>query len=138
MVLMLISLQAEESNLRCYSSDQIPAIWEKAKPFIETALNQGSNYTLDEIYDGLCTKQMQLWMYDDAALVTSIQTDARNKFCLLVTLGGKRMVDWFQYLPIVEDWAKDQGAEEMRLYGRPGWKKLTGYKIDYCKMSKKL
>ena len=138
MVLMLNLVQQDSCNLRCYSSDQIPSVWETAKPFIEIALNQGSDYTLDDIYEGLCDKQMQLWMYDNAALVTSIQTDARNKFCLLVTLGGEHMSTWFQYLPIVEDWAKDQGAKEMRLYGRPGWKKLTGYNIDYCKMSKKL
>jgi len=138
MVLTLISQKQGACKLRCYSSEQIPAIWEKARPFIEMALNQGSDYTLDEIYEGLCTKQMQLWMPDGAALVTSIQTDAGNKFCLLVTLGGTRMSDWFQYLPIVESWAKDEGAEEMRLYGRIGWAKLTGYKVELAKMSKKL
>jgi len=138
MVLTLISLQQDAYKLRCYSSDQIPAIWDQARPFIKTALDHGSDYTLDDIYEGLCAKQMQLWMYDDAALVTSLQTDARNKFCLLVTLGGQRMSDWFQYLPIVEAWAKDQGAKEMRLYGRIGWAKLTGYEVQWTKMSKQL
>ena len=136
---MLNSVLQEECKLRCYSSDQIPAIWWKARPFVEIALNQGSNYTLEDIYEGLCSKQMQLWMWgDEGALVTAIQTKAGKMFCLLLTLGGTRMSDWIQYLPIVEAWAKDEGAEEMRLYGRPGWARITGYKIDYVKLVKKL
>lgn len=134
----LISSSPLPEECRCYSSDQIPFIWEKAKPFIEIALNRGSNYTLNDIYEGLCTKQMQLWMNDDFALVTSIQTDKRNKYCLLITLGGTRMSQWFQYLPIVESWAKDEGAEEMRIYGRRAWIKITGYDVDYIRLSKKL
>jgi len=137
-VLTLNLALQDACKLRCYSSDQIPAVWEKARPFIKSALDRGSNHTLAEIYEGLCSKQMQLWMYGNGALVTSIQTDKRNKYCLLLTLAGERMSEWFQYFPIVENWARDEGAVEMRLYGRPGWKKITGYKIDYCKMSKQL
>ena len=128
-----------EFKLRCYSSDEIPEIWPIARPLISKALDRGSNYTIDEVYKGLCTKTMQLWMWsDDAALVTTIQTKHGIKYCLLLALGGKDMSVWFQYLPLVEDWARDQGAEEVRVYGRPGWKRLTGYDIDYVRMSKKL
>ena len=81
---------------------------------------------------------MQLWTYGESALVTTIQTKGGKTYCLLLLLGGERMSEWFQYFPIVESWAKDEGAEEMRLYGRPGWKRLTGYDIEYCKMVKKL
>lgn len=138
MVWMLNLAQAAESSLRCYSADQIPAIWGKARPLIKMALDRGSNYTIDEVYEGLCTKTMQLWMYEEAALVTAIQTKAGKTFCLLLSLGGSNMSVWFQYLSIVEAWARDNGAEEMRVYGRPGWKRLTGYDIDYVRLSKKL
>ena len=128
-----------EFELRCYSSDQIPSIWPVARPLIKKALDRGSNYTINEVYEGLCTKTMQLWMWgEDAALVTSIQTKAGKTFCLLLSLGGSDMSVWFQYLPLVEDWAKDQGAKEVRVYGRLGWKRLTGYDIDYVRLSKKL
>ena len=136
---MLNFQNKEEFKLQCYSSDQIPSIWPIARPLIKKALDRGSNYTLNEVYEGLCTKSMQLWMWgEDAALVTAIQTKAGKTYCLLLALGGSDMSVWFQYLPLVEDWAKDQGAKEVRVYGRPGWKRLTGYDIDYCRMSKKL
>jgi len=129
----------EDFRVRCYGSDQIPAIWSKAKPLIEKALDRGSNYSIDEIYMGLCREEMQLWMWDDdAALVTSIQNSKGKCFCLLLALGGALMDRWFQYLPIVEDWARDQGAEEMRVYGRHGWARLTGYDVEYTKLVRKL
>jgi len=82
---------------------------------------------------------MQLFMWQDrAALVTAIQTKADKTYCLLLTLGGDSMSVWFEQLPFLEDWAKRQGAEEMRIYGRYGWARLTGYDIEYCKLVKKL
>ena len=88
---------------------------------------------------GLCRSEMQLWTWDDrAALVTAIQTSKGKTFCLLLGLGGEALSEWLQYLPIVEDWAKDEGAEEVRIYGRRGWARLTGYDIDYTSMVKKL
>lgn len=129
----------EEFKLQCYNSEQIRHIWPVAKPLIEKALARGSIYTIQEVFYGLMSKTMQLWMWsDDAALVTTIQTKGGKKFCLLLALAGKGMSDWFQYLYIVEDWASQQGAEEMRIYGRPGWSKQTGYQIEYCKMVKSL
>ena len=126
-------------ELRCYRSNEIDSIWPKAKPLIKKALDMGSNYSLDEVYMGLCRSDMQLWMWGhDAALVTSIQNSKGKCYCLLLALGGKALSEWFQYFPLVENWARDEGAEEMRIYGRRGWAKVTGYDIDYTAMSRKL
>ena len=139
MVLTLTSPSRAKLKLRCYVADEIPSIWVRAKPLIQKALDRGSNYTIDAIYEGLVSREMQLWMWGhDTALVTTIQVKSGTKYCLLLCLGGKDMSVWFQHLSIVEDWAREQGAEEVRIYGRIGWARLTGYDIDYCKMSKKL
>jgi hypothetical protein len=124
-------------KLEYYSGPDFP--WKRVKDSIQRALDRGSIYTLKDIYDGISKSEMQLWVWESSALVTAIQTDKGGKtFCLLLVLGGKDMSTWFQYLPIVEDWAKDQGAEEMRVYGRIGWARLTGYDIEYTKMVKSL
>jgi len=129
----------DEFKLAAYTADQIRYIWPVARPLIEKALDRGSNYTIQDIHWGLMSKQMQLWMWDkDAALVTAIQEKKGQKYCLLLALAGKGMSIWFKYFHIVEDWAREQGAEEMRVYGRPGWSRQTGYKIAYCKLVKKL
>ena len=136
---ILILQNKAEFKLRCYSSDEVPSIWPVARPHIKKAIDRGSNYTLQQVYEGLCTKTMQLWMWgEDAALVTAIQTKGGIKFCLLLCLGGKDMSLWFHYLPVVEDWAKDEGAKDVRIYGRKGWQRLTGYNVEYVKIVKKL
>lgn len=136
---MLSIPRTAEFKVRGYSAEEIPDIWPVARPLIKKALDRGSNYTLNQVYKGLCLREMQLWMWDhDAALVTAIQTKKGKKFCLLLCLAGKDMSLWFQYLPLVEDWAKDEGCDEMRVYGRPGWSRLTGYDIEYVKLVKTL
>ena len=106
---------------------------------LQRALDRGSTYSIDDLYAGLLKGEMQLFMWmDRAALVTAIQTKEGQKFCLLLALGGDSMSIWFEQLPFLEDWAKGQGAKEMRVYGRPGWSRLTGYDIEYVKLVKKL
>ncbi len=130
------------SSVVCYSSEQIPQVWEDVREHIKKALDRGSSYTLDEIYEGLNTSKMQLWTWRDTevhgALVTTIQTSKGVKFCLLLAIGGSNMQEWLPHFHLVETWAKSQGCEEMRIYGRLGWSKVLDYKIDYCKMSKRI
>lgn len=126
----------ERSEFHCPPVDEA---WPIAKPLIQKALDRGSNYTIDEIYEGLKSQAMQLWMYgDEAAMVTTIQNRDDQRWCLLLALGGSGADLWVRYLPIVESWAKDNGCQEMRIYGRIGWARHTGYNIDYTKMSKRL
>lgn len=128
----------EEFKLYCPHHDQIDSIWGVARPLIQKALDRGSNYTIDQIYRGLRSKEMQLWMWgDDAALVTTIQNRDNKRWCLFLALGGECMNEWQEYLPIVEDWARDKGCQEMRIYGRAGWKKL-GFEIEYTKLVRAL
>ena len=128
----------ETFKLYCPHHDQIDSYWSIAKPLIQKALDRGSNYTIDQIYRGLKSKEMQLWMWGDtSALVTAIQNRDNKRWCLFLALGGERMNEWQEYLPIVEDWARDKGCQDMRIYGRAGWKKL-GYDIEYTKLVRKL
>ena len=126
-------------SCRGIPSSEIDSVWSIAKPLIQKALDQGSDFTIEEIHEGLLEASMQLWLWgEETALVTRIQSNKRKKFCLLLALGGSSMSEWLQYLPSLEDWARDQGAEEVRIYGRAGWSKVLGYDIDYVTMSKKL
>lgn len=130
-------------NVRGYKAGQIPSIWGRVAPLIQKALNRGSNYTLSDILDGLLQKEMQLWVWQGgrtvhAALVTKIENRDDKRWCLFLAIGGHRMEEWISYLPYIEQWAREQGCQEMRIYGRIGWAKRTGYAIDYARMSKAL
>lgn len=142
----LTSIRKAESKLACYTKEQVPFVWDRVKDHIQRALDRGSNYTLEDIYDNLLFGDMQLWVWqsDDcraeiyAALVTTIQTRKNVTFCLFLALGGSKLDEWIEFLPIVERWAKENDCDEMRIYGRIGWARHIGYDIEYTKMTKRL
>ena len=140
---MLNLHQQAKSDLRCFRSDEIPYVWDKVSPFIQKAIDRGSNYCLDDILEGLCNTSMQLWTYMEgndirAAMVTSIQEKEGVRYLLFLAMGGDSLDVWMKYLPLVEDWARENGCEEARIYGRAGWARRTGYDIQYVKMTKRL
>lgn len=132
------SVPEEKFELRCYTRDQIYQVWHIYKPLIEKALDRGSNYTIDDIRNGLAKSEMQLWTWgNDAALITTIQNKGDERWCLLLALGGCKMAVWSIYLPMLEKWAKSKGCQELRIYGRRGWKRL-GFEEVYTKLVRKL
>ena len=135
---MSSSALQDKFELRCFNSRDVLSVWHIYEPLIQKALDRGSNYTIDEVLEGLCSSAMQLWTWGlDAAMVTTIQNDDKTRWCLLLALGGTNMQAWKGYLPIVDDWARSKGCGELRIYGRPGWARL-GFDIDYAKLVRKL
>ena len=127
------------SRLVTYQPDQIPGIWPYVKHHVARALDRGSIYTLQDIYERLCEGKFQLWTsqseHCEAALITAIQ-EKDCKFCLLLAAGGRNMRVWVQWLPHVEEWAREHGCKELRIYGRIGWARAANFEIVYTKMRK--
>lgn len=130
-----MSILPHKAVFRAYRYDQIDFVWDDYRGFIQSALDQGSNYTLEQIYEGLKNRDMQLWVWGtEAALVTTIQ----DNWCLLLACGGKNMSKWVKCLPHIEDWARQNGCNQMRIYGRIGWAKVLDYNIKCTLMDKDL
>lgn len=141
-VQMQTSRRQGVSRLVCYTHDQIPHVWEQVKDHIQRALDRGSNYTLQEVRVGLCRSKLQLWCWRsdkiEAALVTAIQEEDGVKFCLLLAVGGSKLDEWKPYLSLVEDWAREKGCTELRIYGRHSWSRVLGFDVIHTKMKRNL
>jgi hypothetical protein len=133
---MSYSCQLAGSSLVTYQAETVHEVWNQVKGYIQRALDRGSNVTLDEIREGLGTGKYQLWTSQngdiEAALITSIQTDLTT-FCLLLAAGGSNMKVWKHWMPILEEWAKEHGCTELRIYGRSGWARAAGFDIAYMR-----
>jgi hypothetical protein len=112
---------------------------------IQRALDRGAGFPIEEVYEGLCNKEMQLWTAQcggeiEAAIVTTIQTTREGgKGCLFLAAGGTNVDAWLnEFLSYAEPWAKSLGCREMRIYGRIGWARKTGYSVKYTKMTKEI
>jgi len=121
------------SELVCYPAEDIPTVWGLVSGHVQKALDRGSDYTAQQIYEGLCDRQMVLWTsqkdgYIEAALVTAIYEENGVKSCSLIAAGGENLDSWVDWLGHVEQYAREHGAEELRIYGRYAWlRKLKGF-----------
>jgi hypothetical protein len=99
-------------------------------PFIQRALDQGSRYELEDIYDGLLKCNFQLWVWQEKEILSVLVTQIYEKQCVLLALSGKMMSRWIKNLPLIERWAKSVGCDSMLIHGRKGWSKKLGFKIE--------
>ena len=129
-----------ESELVCFSAEQIPAVWDHVKRHIQRGLERGSRWTLGECYDQLCSEGMQLWtsVDDDDEIEAALVTKIDGPTCVLIACGGRNMDEWVRWFPIVETWAKEQGCKELVIRGRIAWARVLGLTVTYTHMVKQL
>lgn len=109
----------------------VPGAWPDAKPFIERGLEHGSGeYTVRDVFDGLVEGRFQLWLGYiegklDAVLVTEIVEYPQYRSCILRLVAGNIMDHWLPHLGrSIKDWARAHGCRDMKIEGRPGWKRV--------------
>ncbi|WP_375630382.1 MULTISPECIES: hypothetical protein [unclassified Bartonella] len=129
---------------------------ERIAPYLEDIIASFREYverfkheiTLQELLEAICSGKKQLWLVLDdderflAAFTTQIQqTVLGKKRALICECSGKGILDQVDNLQVVEDWARENGASEMEILGRLGWKRaLTkqGYGIAMLYYRKEL
>lgn len=107
-------------------SFHIPSLWKTVRPWIKRAIEAEDIklHNEEDIYTDLMTKDMQLWVMDSACVVTQIQVYPRAKICVIVLCGGSGMGGWVDGIREIEEWAKAEGCDAMKVHGRSGWEKV--------------
>ena len=128
----------EDVALTGIRHDMVEAIWEKAKPHLEKALEHSDGeFEINDVLKFLLDRAMQLWvLYDTSthdvvmAGCTEIVVYPNKKICRVVLMGGLSMNLWQSQTTAFEEWAREQGCTQMETLARKGLaKKLT--KLDY-------
>lgn len=88
----------------------------KALEYLAPALNRGG-YTWNECARLIDSGHAQLWMSDEAALVSRRDGDTLE----LWLCGGRVVNASDRFLEVIEQAAKEAGMQWMRLTGRKGW-----------------
>lgn len=108
--------------------------WPESKKYIQKALlADGERFTLESIYQGIVSRDLQLWVAEGSEIkaicITEIQKLPKTTVCLLFLCGGTDHKEWVGHIKPIERWAKSQGCNEMEIVGRKGWGRvLEGYK----------
>jgi hypothetical protein len=134
------------SQLLCVAPHLVDAMWPHVVKLIETALIASeSDLSPDHVKARIDTGKALLWIIwdDKPAVVWSDSRGARGKsdggelvaagttelvtlengrkLCVISTCAGKELKTWKRFLSDIERWAKQEGCEAVRFYGRPGW-----------------
>lgn len=129
---------------------------ERIAPYLEDIIASFRAYverfkheiTLQDLMEAICSGKKQLWLVLDdderflAAVTTQIQQTALGKKrALICECSGKGVLDQVDNLQVAEDWARENGAFEIEILGRLGWKRALhkqGYGITMLYYRKEL
>jgi len=125
--------------------DDIGLVWDDVVPLIEKALQHAEGELVpDDIKKHLDKGDLRLWIALEskeiiAAMVTEVIQYPRKKIVRVITLAGKNMDMWYDFLPMIEGYAISHGCSSLEAWSRKGMaRKLKDWKHSYDIITKDL
>ena len=113
---------------------EVPEVWKEASVLLAPAVNRSlGRYDLDSLLASLLHREMQLWCVWDGVMIAAVLTQMNVwptglKTARVVMAGGMYMKKWTHMMDLIEQWARAHGCRYLEAGGRPGWKKVLGWK----------
>lgn len=117
-------------NLWRVPPEHIAKVWPVAGPMLERCYKRGVlGATFEELVEDIGKDLAQVWVAFEgetifAAAATTLETTRDAKFCYVRACGGKNVREWVHLLAGIEDFAKAEGCDAVRVHGRKGWARL--------------
>jgi hypothetical protein len=136
------------AQLICVDPELVHEIWPLAKPLLRRAIARtGLSAFCDLEREILCGNAL-LWLAVEgegskiailAAASTKLQLTETEKVCLITACSGQDMLRWLGLIGQIEEFARNEGCNCVRIYGRKGWlRALVGYEQTHVILDKEL
>ena len=139
------STPAPSCKVALVGSEDIGMIWDEVVPLIEKALVHAEGELVPgDIRKHLDSGDLRLWvaLKDKdviASMVTEIIQYPRKKIVRVITVAGKDMSMWYEFLPMLEGYAIRKGCSSLEAWTRKGMtRKLKDWKHSYDIITKDL
>lgn len=138
---LAISTSAE---LICVDPKEIRKVWPYVAHLLRAAILRTGLSDWQEIEDSVLDGDALLWFAWDghkiiAAASTSLSKPNGRLICTLTACGGENMKQWFPLLEKIEAYARDEGCDCVRVYGRKGWlRALKDYQMTNVVLERSL
>jgi len=140
-----IAVQSRNCQVALVEAEDVDMVWGEVSPLIRKALLHAEGELIPEdIKKHLDTSDLRLWVALEnkdvlAAMVTEIIQYPRKKIVRVITLAGKDMNMWYEFLPMVEGYAIRNGCSSLEAWSRKGMaRKLKDWKHSYDIITKDL
>ena len=116
------------AEIVCINPEHVKLVWPAASHFIKRVYERGvADDDFEDIEAKLFDGSSLLWLYLDtvvkAACVTELVFSGRKKLCIVLAAGADEC-DWNAAIKPIEEYAKEEGCEAVRMYGRKGWRRI--------------
>jgi hypothetical protein len=113
-------------RLICIAPHLVDKVWPSVVDLIRAALKASeSDLTAETIKARIDAGQAYLWIVWRTSLLAAgtteiVKLENGRKLCVISTCGGRDMASWKHTLALIEDYARMEGCEAVRFYGRMG------------------
>jgi hypothetical protein len=131
-------------TLVCVDPVRVREVWSHVEPLIAAAMRRGGLGELADVARSVGNGAALLWLAWDgervlAAAVTELRPINGEKFCVILACGGTGFTRFGHLIRGLEQYARAEGCDRMRICGRKGWaRRLLDYAITRVIIEKKL
>lgn len=130
-------------RLMCCPPGMVGELWPHVRSMVGRASDKTDMGSLSELDTDVLSGRALLWTVHgdgiEAATVTRLDLTEHSKVCTILACGGAGRSRWLHLLSEIETYAKAEGCDGVRLYGRRGWKRaLPDYREIGIVMERKL
>ncbi len=128
----------------CVDPKKVDLIWPEVSYWIKRAMERGDLGTFDRVEDDVLNGHALLWLAlvwpdIEGVAVTQIGRTEKSKVCTIIACGGRHMSRWLSAIAPIEQYAREQGCDVVRILGRKGWlRALKDYRAPKVVLEKKL
>lgn len=121
----------------------VAKVWQHVRWMVGRAPQKTDLGSLDELDTEVLSGRALLWIvwsdHIECACVTRLDVTEHSRVCTILACGGEGRSRWLHLMGGIENYAKAEGCDSTRLYGRKGWKRaLPDYREIGVIMEKKL
>jgi len=136
------------ARLFCIDPKRVHEIWPHVAPLLRSAIARTGLSAFRDIEHAILCGDALLWIASsseggapaiEAAAATSLQQSDVGKVCVITACAGTKMARWLPLIGGIEAYAKGEGCQCVRIFGRKGWLHvLDGYEEKHVIIEKEL
>lgn len=128
-----------DPRLICVDPARVREFWAFAGPMIRVAIERTGLSEFEDIERQVLAGEQLLWLAWSDHIEAVAITHLTRGVCTLTACSGHQRERWLPLFAAIEQYAKNEGAKAMRIYGRKGWERvLDGYRAEYVILEKPL
>lgn len=127
----------------CVDPKCVHELWLHVAPLVKAGVLRTDLSHFDEIESDVLAGRSLLWLgwygHIEAAVTTTLLQSNTGKVCVITAAGGRGLARWEPLLERIEAYAKAEGCDRVRLFGRKGWRRLMRqYELSHIILEKGL